>query len=402
MTSKERYDRLISPEVQQWLSENEKADINKVLLNPSNIISDVLTDVVDQLKAKVKARKKLPRWFETSGVLWPPPISIEQASSEITANFKASLIGGKKLIDLTGGTGIDLLSMASQFERVEYVEQDEWLCKVFSHNSRIFSDAEIVVSNTQAENVLTQIEKDQWVYIDPARRDQLQKKVFKLEDCSPNLAAILPRMLKKGANIMMKLSPLLDISELTNELKPETIYVIAVNNEVKELLAVRTTASSSNPSIQTVDLSDNHVTSFNFQYSEEKNAETNTAPPEEFLYEPNAAIMKSGAFKLIGKAYGLHKLHQNTHLYTSNKLLEDFPGRVFKTLHSVTSKELKRAYTGSDLHVISRNHPLNATEITKKFQLKETGNKYLLAFTDHIDKKRWVLTERLRTDQSAS
>ena len=115
MTSKERYDRLISPEVQQWLSENEKADINKVLLNPSNIISDVLTDVVDQLKAKVKARKKLPRWFETSGVLWPPPISIEQASSEITANFKASLIGGKKLIDLTGCTGIDLLSMASQF-----------------------------------------------------------------------------------------------------------------------------------------------------------------------------------------------------------------------------------------------------------------------------------------------
>lgn len=403
MTIEERYDRLISSEVNEWLSNNEKEDLNKILLSPPQVIKPVLSEAVDQLRAKAKARKKLPSWYDEPRVLWPPPISIEQASSEVAAAFKASLIQGKKLTDLTGGSGVDILTMSKEFETAHFVEKDEWLCKVFAHNRHIFGNLKIVVKNTLAEKALDLIEKDQWVYIDPARRDHQKNKVFKLDDCSPNLVDVVPAIMQKGASIMMKLSPLLDISELINELKPDSIYVVAVNNEVKELLAIRTTSSESlDPLINAVDLSHGQKIEFKFRYTEEKIAETLTAPAEKFLYEPNAAIMKAGAFKLIGKAHGLRKLHRNTHLYTSNKFVEDFPGRVFSVIRSLTSKELKREYARSDLHVISRNHPINANQITQKFHLKETGNKYLLAFTDQFEKKKLILSERLKTGQSAS
>jgi hypothetical protein len=399
VTLQERYKRLIASDTQQWIFANEYTDPQAVLLNPPKHLTNIKSGVVEQLLARKKARKKLPLWYQQPNILWPPPLSIEQASSETTAKFKASLIEGQKLVDFTGGTGIDLLAFSEHFETVTYVEKNEWLCTVFKHNANALNKKNIKIIHAAAENVLEQVQEGQWVYLDPARRDSQKKKVFLLEDCSPNLLEILPVLNGRGSKVMIKLSPLLDLQHIIKEIYPYRIVVLSVHNEVKELLVFVDGNIKEEVEIAAVDLKRNVNSIYTFRPASERSCKISYAPVAYYLYEPNVAILKAGAFKSIASTYNLHKLHPNTHLYTSNDLKTEFPGRQFRVLRELTGAELKSNYRESELHVIARNYPQNASQLTQKYKFKESGSKYLFAFTDHKEKKRLVLTELLKSDQ---
>jgi hypothetical protein len=400
VTLQQRYEKLTAASTQSWLSANELTAPQTILLNPPRDLADIKGDIVDQLSARKKARKKLPSWYDQANILWPPPLSIEQASSEATAKYKSSLISGKRLTDLTGGTGIDLLAMSECFDSVTYVEQDEWLCRVFEHNATLLGKENISVSNARAEDMMGSIEAGQWVFLDPARRNQEQKKVFMLEDCSPNLLEVLPLLKQKEARVMVKLSPILDLQHVISELQPYRLIVLSVQNEVKELLALVGEGVENEVQIETIDLRDGDDHRFDFTLSSEKTSQIAYGPTLSYLYEPNVAIMKAGAFKSVASTYNLRKLHANTHLYTSDDLQMGFPGRIFRIIQEIAGVELKSKYKNCDLHVITRNYPQNASQITKKYQFKESGDRYLIAYSNYKGKKCMLMTELIKTDRT--
>lgn len=395
MTIRERYDRLTAKPNHEWLVANEHIDPSKLLLSPPAHLADIKADLADQLSARKKARKKLPAWYENVDVLWPPPLSIEQASSEITARFKAGLIKGTFLTDLTGGTGIDLLAFSDHFDQVTYVEQNEWLCKVFRHNATCFAKSNITIHHSDAESQLDQLQEGQWVYIDPARRGSQQQKVFLLDDCSPNLLQILPKITEKKCSVLVKLSPILDIQHVLTALNPYRLIVLSVQNEVKELLAFINKAKTTTSVIETVGLVEETSYTYSFDLSQEYQRTVEYQPVGNYLYEPNAAVLKAGAFKSIAQDYNLFKLHPNTHLYTSEDLIDHFPGRAFSVLREVSGSTVKSEFRKKNLHVITRNYPQNASTITKKYQLSESGDQYLIAATDHQGKKKMFLTKKV-------
>jgi hypothetical protein len=246
-----------------------------------------------------------------------------------------------------------------------------------------------------AEEHVIKLEEGQHVFIDPARRDRQQNKIILLEDCSPNVTQLISVLRAKKCTVLVKLSPLLDIHQLITQLYPSDVYILSVNNECRELLGLIQPDPSENSLIHTHDLSPESTTSFSFQIDEEATAKIDYGDPESYLYMPNASIMKSGAFKLIGNTFGLNKLAPNTHLYTSSSKVDDFPGRVYRIVKvGLSSKDLARNYKGTNLNVIARNYPLNSSQITEKYGLIESGNLYLFAITNNRNKKLMILAER--------
>jgi hypothetical protein len=401
LTPEETFDKLTSAEVAEWLHDSRIQDIQKFLLNPPKELADIKSAIAEQISAKNKARKKLPSWYNLKEILWPPPLSIEQASSETTSRFKKGLISGQKLTDLTGGTGVDVLALADNFEHIEYVEQDQWLKRVFDHNKNVLGYDRIKTVHLSAENYMDRLTKGQCVYLDPARRDDNQDKVFLLEACSPNILDILPKLREKNCKALIKLSPLLDIHLIIQELHPIKLTVLAVNNECKELLAFINPKYFSETLIHAINLIGNTEERFEFHPSEEKHAQLEFGDAENYLYEANAAIMKSGAFGLAGEKYKLKKIAPNTHLYTSSELKHQFPGRVFRILEkNISAKKLKTNALDRKLNVITRNYPMNASQITTKYGLLESGNKYLIAYTNAKGERIMQLTEWIKTSRT--
>ena len=400
MTLNTKLKSLLKDNVQCWLHEQPALNIVDFLLHPPDHLADIRKEVAEQLQAREKAKKKLPNWHQTKGIVWPPPLSIEQASSEQSAFFKSQFLSGKKLTDLTGGTGIDAFAFSKKFQEVEFVEQDEWLCSVFSNNIQVTGVKNIRVKRAKAEDIIQDIEVGQDVFLDPARRDHSKNKVFKLEDCSPNLLEIIPALRKKKVRTMVKLSPMLDISQLIQHLHPHRIIIVSIDNECKELLAIITHEPSTDPVIQTFNLNGNSSQEFEFRFSEESTTNCPMNSLQNYVYEPNASILKAGAFQLVGAHYQLTKIAKHTHLYTSDELNMNFPGRIFEINEIVNAKELKRKYQKTRLNVIARNYPQNASQITRQYQLIESGEQYLIAFQDDRKHKNMILTTRINTSQN--
>ena len=395
--------KLLSPEVQKYIREHQRDDPFLLSLNKKKEDGFPLDEAIRQIQSLQKAKSKTPSWTEKENIVWPPPVSIEQSSSEVTARFKASLIRGKSLIDLTGGMGVDTSFFSDRFEEVLYVEPVENLCELAHHNFKILGKTNIKIYRSTAENFLHQnltssVEKKLFdgVFIDPSRRSE-DKKVFRISDCFPDLYEIIPSCMNRAAQILVKLSPLVDLSLLIRDFDPADIWVVSVKGEVKEVLFLIDKGRRS-AGIHAIELNKNGGSSseFTFFYKEEIESKSDFSLPRKYLYEPNAAILKAGAFKLVGKRYNLKKLHKHTHLYTSDKLVVEFPGKalIIKEVVKPNKGDILRQFPNKQANVISRNYPLSPSQLKKKFALKDGGDQFLIGTTLTNGKRVLLWCER--------
>ena len=333
---------------------------------------------LQQVEGRERTADKLPSFAAFEDWWYPVRLSCEQCSSELAARYKASLVSGDRMVDLTGGYGVDTYFMSEQFQHTDYVEQNAELCRIAAHNFAL-ANKPVTIHNTSAEAFLFSAPHGEagwgFIFLDPARRDSHGGKVFRLEDCTPNVVELLPVLLQRGKRLMIKLSPMLDLTQAVNALPQVTwdIHVVAIKNEVKEVLLL----SEGSGQITAIDLAKKEQ-AFVFTREEEQKAQTQmvhgTLPDGTWIYEPNVAILKAGAYKLVGERFGLHKLDINTHLYTSENLVENFPGRIWKIQEQLPNHKLQI----TNANVLVRNYPLTAEQLKKKLHLRDGGTEYII------------------------
>jgi len=332
---------------------------------------------LQQVEGRERTADKLPAFAAIEDWWYPVRLSCEQCSSELTARYKAQIINPKleiingRFIDLTAGYGVDTYFLSEQFQHADYVEQDPELCRIAAHN---FANRPISIHNTTAEEFLQKAGQYDLIFLDPARRDEHGGKVFRIEDCSPNVVTLLPALLQHGRRLLLKLSPMLDITQAVHALSPVTwdIHIVAIKNEVKEVLLI----SDGNGKITAIDL-DKKDQAFVFTKEEEKDCllmNGDATLNGGFLYEPNAAILKAGAYKLVAQRYGLQKLDTNTHLYVADTLVRNFPGRVWEIKSQITNHKLPF----ENANVLTRNYPLTPEQLKKKLKLKDGGEMFVI------------------------
>ncbi|TDY12228.1 THUMP-like domain-containing protein [Meridianimaribacter flavus] len=377
---------------QEFINENINSNTADLLLK-KNHHSDVdIKLLVEQIEAKKRCKTKLPTWFNTKKIYYPNKLNIEQTSSEITAKYKSSLITGDSIIDLTGGFGIDCYYFSKKFKEVTHCEINSELSELVSHNYKKLGVNTIeTITNDGVSQLLNNNKKYDWVYIDPSRRHDTKGKVFFLKDCLPDVPKHLNTIFNHTNNVMIKTSPLLDISVGISELNyVKTIHVIAVNNEVKELLWILEKGFEAETTIKTVNINKTAEETFDFKLNEEQAITTNFSEPLTYLYEPNAAVLKSGGFKSVSKQLNVLKLHQHTHLYTLQDLVE-FPGRRFKIERVLPyNKQLLKKELHEKANISTRNFPEAVQQIRKKFKIKDGGDTYVF-FTTNLHNEKIVI-----------
>lgn len=374
--------------IQDFINKNLNTDIMSVLLKKSIFEGVSQKELAQQLESKKKCQKKLPTWFNTPEIYYPKKIHIEQTSSEITAQYKAKIIDGKSLLDLTGGFGVDSYFFSQKIASVFHCETDGNLSEIVAHNYNKIGVKNIKTINGDGLVFLEKTKQNfDWIYADPSRRDAIKGRVFLLSDCLPNIPKYLPLLFDKSNTILIKTSPLLDLSSGINELKfVKEIHIVALDNEVKELLWILKKEYIGEILIQTVNHKKKHQEKFDFKLSEEKVALSEYSKPLSYLYEPNAAILKSGAFKTTGTRLTLKKLHKSSHLYTSEELI-DFPGRRFKIEKVIPYQ--KKAFNRLGIkkaNITTRNFTHSVLEIREKFKIQSGGEKYLFFTKDNNEK----------------
>ncbi|WP_452598172.1 THUMP-like domain-containing protein [Pontimicrobium sp. MEBiC01747] len=381
---------ILNTEHQEFINANLNSDIASLLLKGIPNTTVEAKAIIEQIEAKKRCKKKLPTWFNTKQIYYPNKLNIEQTSSEITAKFKASLISGNSIIDLTGGFGVDCYYFSKVFKDVVHCEINNELSQKVSHNYKQLAINNVNCINQDGiEYLLKSEQKFDYIYIDPSRRNDAKGKVFLLNDCLPNIPKHLDLLFKRTKTIVIKTSPLLDVSIGINELKyVKTIYSVAVNNEVKELLWVLDRDFNGEINIQTTNLLKTTQQTFQFYLNEEAETEANYSEPLTYLYEPNAAILKMGAFNSISSQLNLNKLQKHSHLYTSNSLIT-FPGRRFKIekIIDYNKKLFKKEMNITKANVTTRNFPETVQTIRKKLKIKDGGNYYLFFTTLNNTKK---------------
>lgn len=379
---------ILHTDVQKFINDNLNSDITKLILKGSPFKDISIQKLSNQIVSKQKSKNKLPTWFTTENIFYPPKISIEQTSSEETARYKASLVSGESLIDITGGFGVDCFYFSKTFENVIHAEINDELSKIVTHNYKQLQIKNIQTIASDGLKILEQsTQKFDCIYIDPSRRNDVKGKVFLLNDCLPNVPKNIDFLFTKTDTILLKNSPMLDITSGINELKfVKEIHVVALKNEVKEVLFLLEKDYNDSINIKTINIQKNNNQLFDFEIH--KNYESKYSEPLAYLYEPNSAILKSGGFNQITSQLNVKKLHQHSHLYTSDKL-EEFPGRVFKilTISSYDKKQLKKLQKAN---ITVRNFPKTVAEIRKETKIKDGGEKYLF-FTKDLNNKLIVI-----------
>jgi len=383
---------------QYFINKNLNIDSTSLLLKKHPGLQVDIKVLLEQIESKKRSKKKLPSWFQTPNIYYPNKLNIEQTSSEITAKYKASIISGNTLIDLTGGFGVDCFYFSKQFKTVTHCEINEELSKIVNHNFQQFKIKNIQTVATDGISYLKNSQsKFDWIYIDPSRRHDSKGKVFFLNDCLPNVPEHIDLLFAHSNNILIKTSPLLDFSVGINELKHvKTIHVVAVNNEVKELLWIlKKDALENNIQIETANIKDNQTECFSFKFKNEHTAEVLYSLPLAYLYEPNSAILKSGGFNSVSEQLQIKKLQQHSHLYTSKGEIP-FPGRAFK-LEQVLSynKKLFKKTGINKANITTRNFPDSVESIRKKLGIKDGGDTYIFATTNMENEKVLIICSKL-------
>ncbi len=382
-------DRIASKEVQAFLRDHEHSDEKALVLQNKTVLGLPVSVIANQLKARKKAKDKLPTYFSTEGIVYPPSINLEQSSSEATAQVKTMILRNalkshpETCADLTGGLGIDSFYLSSLCRQVHYIEPNLELLTIAKHNHERLGATAISYHSTTAEEFLntSQCNVD-FIFIDPSRRSSASKKVHRLSDCVPDVTKLQESIFRLTSVMLIKTSPLLDIQQGLSELSCVTdVYILSVSNECKEVLFLCRANSKKLPEIHALNLSGKAQATFSFTRYEEQTSESQFSEPLTYIYEPNASILKAGAFALVGNRYGLFKLHPNTHLYTSKVLIPDFPGRIFRvvTMVKADKKSISPFFADGKGNVITRNYPMSAEHLKKKVGLKDGGDQYLIA-----------------------
>jgi hypothetical protein len=388
---------LLHPEVKKFVHDHLTEDLTKLILKGSPFPNVSIQEIAAQVSALKKAKTKLPTWYKNQDILYPANLNLEQTSSEITANYKSNLIKGDLLIDLTGGFGIDDYYFSRNFKKVIHCEINEELSNLAAHNFEVLGTDNIETHIGDGLQLLKELdEKADWIYLDPARRDDYGGKVFLLEQCTPNVPENLKLLFQKSDNILIKSSPLLDLSAGISELrKVVEIHIVSVNNEVKELLWVLNRNISIEIKIKTVNI--NKTETQYFESSFEKDVPIlNYCKPLKYLYEPNPAIMKSKLFAALAEETNTHKLQSNSHLFTSQTLMP-FPGRSFEIMEVVpyNKKALKRSLKLKKANITTRNFPKSVSELRKELKIEDGGNDYLFFTTDLSNEKIVVVCRKV-------
>lgn len=389
---------LSKKEVQKFIQDHLFDDPASLMLKATGYPGIPMREVVGQIQSKRKAKHKLAEWFAADGIVYPPVLSLEQCSSERTALYKASLVSGQTMVDLTGGMGIDTFYLSRSFKETHYVERQENLVELAMHNFHQLGADSIELHHSQAEDFLKNLDKKlDLIYLDPARRGTHNSKVVRFEDCEPNIIELLPELREKGKSMLIKASPMLDIKGAMSDLGEVTaVHVVADRNEVKELLFFIDGNASVNPEIHTINFRPEGEWQFSFDYERESQVLVQFGTVSRFIYEPNAAILKAGGFKSVGgQFHSLAKLHANTHLYTSDSLIDNFPGRSFQVLDSLqmNKKQLRKKLPEMKANISVRNFPMSVEQIRKKTGLKEGGDQYVFGLTDVEAVKLYLLTK---------
>lgn len=394
------FDHLLREDVQRFIKDHEKEDENALVLKRKEILGLPTAEIAQQIVGRRKAKTKLPLYYSTKNIIYPPKLNLEQCSSDKTAQFKASIRSGKLAADLTGGFGIDSYFLSKNFKKVIYIEHNEALLQIAKHNHNMLDSSDIYHQCTTAESFLN-INKDHFdlLYIDPSRRSNTNQKVFKFSECSPDVVSLLPALVKTSKSVLIKASPLIDIKQGLTELGyVAKVFVVGFDNECKEVLFL-IGDQTKEPIVEVVDLSEGNSKSghFAFSLSEEKKSTVLYDEPHGYLYEPTAMMLKAGPFKLVSKRFGLKKLSSNTHLYTADKIIPDFPGRIFKieTFLKSNSKSVHEAIKEGQANIISRNYPLSPSQLKNKLKLKDGGDQFVIGFSGRT-KKYLVLASRVK------
>lgn len=363
----------------------EKA-ILKLQNNPDKL------QIINQLDGIKRTKTKLPTWFDMPKIVYPPKINLEQCSSEIAAKYKSEICEGKHLIDLTGGFGVDSCYFSKYYESVTYIEKNKNLYEIVNWNFLQLTIKNIETLNMDCEQYLENFKqkykKEEIVFfIDPARRSESNKKLVQFADCEPNIIALIPKLFEFSDTIIVKASPMHDINLALNELKfVDKVHVLSIKNECKELLFILKNNINKNPEICTINI-DQVIQKYNFNYIDINYYNTEYYDVKKYIFEPNSSVMKSGAFKVILQSFSIQKIAPNTHLYTSDEIIENFPGKIFEIESEIklTSKEIAAYIPDNQINIISRNYILAADEIKQKLKLKDGGKKFLICFKDQFN-----------------
>ncbi len=399
----------ISPETQLFIHEHSSDDVRALALQAKKHPDIDMPTAITQIAGRQVAAEKIPSWREMEEIWYPKHLSLEQCSSETTARYKARLFQGDSLTDLTGGFGIDCSFLAAGFKSATYVERQEELCEIAAHNFPILNLNHINVRNEDGVAYLQTMSPVDCIFLDPARRNEHGGKTVAISDCEPDVAGLEELLLSKAKRIMVKLSPMLDLSLALKELKhTQEVHILSVNNECKELLlllgqeAPTEQAPPEEIPIRCANLftkgaqEEQH---FAFTREQEQHSQcTYTDSLGDYLYEPNASLLKAGAFRSVAAAYSVRKLHPNSHLYTSDTFIENFPGRIFRIVNqcSFNRKEAKESLADlKKANVTVRNFPATVAELRKRLHLTEGGDTYLFASTLNDGRKVIIRCEKV-------
>lgn len=382
---------LLKSGVQEFITNNLKTDILSVLLKKRPFPDISSQELAQQLKGKQISEKKFPTLFKTPGILYPKKLHLEQASSEATAMYKSSLVSGRILLDLTGGMGIDTLFFASRFDRVICCEKNEELAKITRYNMGQLGLQHVEVVQGDGIDFLKASETSyDCIYADPSRRTEGRRHVV-LQDYEPNVLEELDVLMERCKVMLLKTSPLLDIEMGMEQLRfVSACHILAVRNEVKELIWILRPGFKGDASRRAINIGPSSCSVFEFTKDEEQGITVDYHDPQTFLYEPNAAILKSGGFNSVARRFQLKKLAPSSHLYTSEDKI-DFPGRRFRIIEfEEFSRNWNKGKEIQKANITIRNFSMSVAEIRKRFGISDGGEIYLF-FTALSDGKKVVI-----------
>lgn len=377
--------QLLQPEIQAFMAHNRTTDVRTLGLKKPPVSGWPYPLILDQIKGRQKAAVKIPGWLGYPSIVLPASDILEQASSGATAQYKAGLIQGKIFADLTGGAGVDCFALSQKFESGHGVEQDENAASLLAHNAKILTQTPIQIHHARAEDWAQQMPPVDLVFIDPQRRSSSRKGFYRLEDCAPDIIALLPVIKEKTKKVMIKTSPMLDIQQSLNSLESIcAVHVLEWHGECKEVVYIidfSKTVPGNDIPITAVTLDDqgSALNSFTFTRAKENIEHAEPSAPLRYLYEPGPAFQKAGGFNSIAQEYRLKKLHTHTHLYTSDRPCPNFPGRGFEIIQILPVRREALSFDRANLSI--RNFPSDVASLRKKLGLKDGGDDYVFACT---------------------
>lgn len=389
---------ILTSEVQQFLTENAKVSPAQVALKKSPYDGVNSSELAEQIDSCQRLKTKLPHWIVAENIFFPPRQNSEQCSSEETAIYKANLVGGKSAIDLTGGFGVDVWAISQRFDTVDYCEMNSQLFPIVEHNFKQLQCANVECHLGDGLETLNNSKKEKYdlIYLDPARRDEHNRKMVSFADCVPDVVAHRELLFQYSDKVMLKASPMMDISIALDELDGvKEVHVVALKNECKELLFILEKGYSGEADIICVNLPQSP--SFAFSRHNEQECQASLKMPSTYLYEPNTAILKAGAFNIVSEKLKIDKLHSSTHLYTSEVLIEDFPGKIYRINHNLeyNKKAIARQLPEKKANIKTYNFTHSPEQVKKKIGLKDGGGIYLFCVKTMDEKYRVLCTEKV-------